>query len=140
MRCLVAFRAKGPDVCVTHIVAEDDDEVGNPRRSSVVVVLPTVAVAILWPRPVYYHVPATPQNLTDLAALAESHAEPELAVHFHVYREGKVLLEWHDAFGQPMLLDGGVSEKRVKAFADALGMTFELKAGAARRGGSGKGD
>ena len=42
-----------------------------------------VAVAILWPRPVYYHIPATPQNLAELAALAESHAEPELAVHFH---------------------------------------------------------
>jgi hypothetical protein len=85
-----------------------------------------VAVAIFWPRPVYYHVPATPQNLAELAALAESHAEPELAVHFHAYRDGKVLLEWHDAFGQPMLLDGNIPEKQVKSFAEALGMKFKL--------------
>ena len=85
-----------------------------------------VAVATLWPRPVYYHVPATPQNLAELAVLAESHAEPELAVHFHAYRDGKVLLQWHDAFGQPMLLDGGTPEEQVRPFAEALGMTFKL--------------
>lgn len=85
-----------------------------------------VAVATLWPRPAYYHVPATPQNLAELAVLAESHAEPELAVHFHAYRDGKVLLEWHDAFGQPMLLAGSIPEERVKSFAEALGMTFKL--------------
>jgi hypothetical protein len=85
-----------------------------------------VAVGTVWPRPVYYHVPATPQNLSDLSVLAESHAEPELAIHFHAYREGKVLLEWHDAFSQEMLLYGSFPEERVKAFAEALKMTFEL--------------
>jgi len=85
-----------------------------------------IAVAILWPRPVYYHVPATPQNLAELAVLAESHAAPELAVHFHVYRDGKVLLEWHDAFSQPMLLDGSIPEERIKGFAEVLGMKVKL--------------
>ena len=88
-----------------------------------------VAVGILWPRPVYYHVPATRQNLAELSLFAESRAEPELAVHFHVYRDGKVLLEWHDAFAQPMLLDGGLPESQVQSFAEALGMTFKLNTG-----------
>lgn len=79
-----------------------------------------VAVAILWPKPVYYHVPATEQNLARLADLSEYCAEPELAVHFHVYHQGKVLLEWHDAFGQPMLLDGDIPEAKIASFADAL--------------------
>jgi hypothetical protein len=85
-----------------------------------------VAVATLWPRPVYYHVPATPQNLAKLARLSESHAEPELAVHFHVHQGGKVLLQWHDAFSDPMLLDENIPEDQVKSFAEALGMTFKL--------------
>jgi hypothetical protein len=85
-----------------------------------------VAVGILWPRPVFYHVPATPQNLDNLALLAESYAGPELAVHFHVYQDGKVLLQWHDAFSDPMLLDGEIPEGKVKTFASALGMTFRL--------------
>lgn len=85
-----------------------------------------VAVGILWPRPVYYHVPATPQNLAELELLAESHAEPELAVHFHVYRGDKVVLQWHDAFSDPMLLDGETPEDKVRAFASAVGMKFKL--------------
>ena len=83
-----------------------------------------VAVGTLWPRPVDYHVPATPQNLAELATLAESHAEPELAVHFHVYRQGTILMEWHDAFSDPMLLDGNIPESKVCAFANALDMKF----------------
>ncbi len=85
-----------------------------------------VAIGILWPSPVYYHVPATPQNLAELARLAESHAEPELAVNFHVYRDGKVLLQWHDAFSGPMLLDGEIPESKVQALASALGMKHTL--------------
>ena len=81
-----------------------------------------VAVATLWPKPVYYHVPATPQNLQGLADLAEHCAEPELAVHFHAYETGKVLLEWHDAFTQPMLLSGDLPEDKVRGFAEVLSM------------------
>ena len=66
------------------------------------------------------------QNLAELAALAESHAEPELAVHFHVYLEDKVLLQWHDAFGQALFLDGSIPKEQVKLFAEALNMTFKL--------------
>ena len=57
-----------------------------------------VAVGTIWPRPAYYHIPATTYNLTKLSELAKAIAAPELAVHFHIYRKGEVLLEWHDAF------------------------------------------
>ena len=81
-----------------------------------------VAVGTLWPRPVYYHVPATLKNLQELADLSEHYAEPELAEHFHVYRDDKVLLEWHDAFDQPMLLSGDIPEGKVTSFARTLSM------------------
>jgi hypothetical protein len=82
-----------------------------------------VAVAILWPRPSYHHVPATPENLSILGEVAKSHREPELAVHFHAYCRGEVLLQWHDALWQPMLLSGTLPEDKVRAFAEALAMT-----------------
>ena len=88
-----------------------------------------VAVGTIWPRPRYYHVPATAQNLTDLADIAESCAEPELAIHFHVYRDGRLLLEWHDAFSQAMLLSGSIPDDKVRGFSVALGMTYALNKG-----------
>lgn len=81
-----------------------------------------VAAGALWPEPVCYHVPATEQNLARLAELTEHCAEPELAIHFHVYHEDKVLVEWHDAFSQPMLLDGSLAEDKVSGFVEALSM------------------
>ena len=81
-----------------------------------------LAVGTLWPRPRYYHIPATAENLSELADLMEGFAEPELAVHFHVYCNSKVILEWHDAFSQPMLLAGTVEEEKVKALGKELNM------------------
>ena len=83
-----------------------------------------VAAATLWPNPRCYHVPATTENLTELAELAESCAEPELAIHFHVYSNGKVLLEWHDAFANPMLISGDIPKDRIRDFASTLGMQY----------------
>ncbi|MBI4685314.1 MAG: hypothetical protein HY755_08950 [Nitrospirae bacterium] len=81
-----------------------------------------VAVGTLWPRPDYYHVPATKQNITTLADITERIAEPELAIHFHVYSSGEIILEWHDAFTQPMLLTGKLTRDKVQAFSDKLRM------------------
>ena len=83
-----------------------------------------VAMGTIWPRPKVFHVPATATVLTDLARIAEHHAEPELAIHFHVYRNDSVLLDWHDAFFQPMLLSRAIPEEQVKAFANKFGKKF----------------
>lgn len=84
-----------------------------------------VAAGTLWPRPAVFHINATGANLTTLARLMTERAYPELAIHFHVYRDGKVLLEWHDAFSQPMLLSDDLPEARVADFAKQLRMTYE---------------
>jgi len=83
-----------------------------------------VAMGTIWPRPKVFHVPATESTLTTLAAIMEHHAEPELAVHFHVYQANTVLLEWHDAFAQPMMISGSIPEEQVKSFADMIGKTY----------------
>lgn len=81
-----------------------------------------VSVGTLWPRPDYYHVPATKQNIAILANISEKIAAPELAIHFHVYSNGGIILEWHDVFSQPMLLSGKLTKEKVQTFADKLKM------------------
>jgi hypothetical protein len=118
-----ALRDLLPDGCILYF------EGGYPRgrlfdffNAQAVPEQTHVAVGTLWPRPDYYHIPATTENLTALAQIAESYAEPEISIHFHVYRDGNVLLEWHDAFSQPMLLSGELSERNIRTFAEALSM------------------
>jgi hypothetical protein len=84
-----------------------------------------LAMGTIWPRPQVFHLPATPGNLSDLARLAEQCCAAEIAVHLHVYRDGRVLLEWHDAFsGDPLYISGSVSEDNVAAFCKALALEY----------------
>jgi hypothetical protein len=88
-----------------------------------------VAYGTIWPRPLVFHVPATAENLTRLAELMRSRIALELAVHFHVYRDQTVLLEWYDAFTQPMWLSGLFPGEAVRLFAQRLGMSYKKRAG-----------
>lgn len=83
-----------------------------------------VATGTIWPRPKVFHIPATEAILIELGRIMEHHVEPELAVHFHVYCANAVLLEWHDAFSQPMLISGSIPEEQVKLFADKVGKQY----------------
>ncbi len=82
-----------------------------------------IAYGTIWPRPSTFHVPASAELLTRLADLTRSIAYPELAIHFHAYTDQAVLLEWHDAFTQPMFISGELPEYRVRVFAQRLQMS-----------------
>lgn len=84
-----------------------------------------VAMGTIWPRPKMFHVPATKGVLTELANIMEHHAESELAIHFHIYRNDTVLLEWHDVFSQPILISGAIPEEKIKIFADKIGKNYK---------------
>jgi hypothetical protein len=110
--CLLYFEGGAP----TGEIAEFLREQAVPERAH-------VACGTVWPRAAVFHVPATPEVLARLSGLMESRACPELAIHFHVYRGQTLLLQWHDAFTQPMLLSGNFTEAEVKRFCERLGMT-----------------
>lgn len=93
-----------------------------------------VAVGTIWPRPDYFHVPATAQNISVLADISESIADPELAIHFHIYSKERIILEWHDAFAQPMLLSGSLPEDKVQSFAKKLKMKITKWKNASEQG------
>jgi hypothetical protein len=83
-----------------------------------------LSIGTIWPRPKIFHIPATPQNLKTLVEISKPCAEPEIAIHFHVYCNGKIILQWYDAFSDPMLLSGDISEDKVKLFAKSLSMQY----------------
>ena len=87
-----------------------------------------LAIGTIWPRPRVFHVPAQ-GNLGALAELMDRHAEPELAIHFHVYAGEKMIIEWNDAFIDPIRVNATIPAQHVKALADALGTSFARENG-----------
>src|ERR1035438_4621057 len=85
-----------------------------------------VAYGTIWPRPQTFHVLASAQNLQKLADLMCSRVYPELAIHFHVYCEDKILLQWYDAFTQPMLLSNKFSSETIEKVSNSVGMKPHL--------------
>jgi len=112
--CILYFEDGSPSGQLAQFLHEH----GVPERTH-------VAYGTIWPRPAVYHVPATPESISRLSELMSSNAYPELAIHFHVYRAQTVLLEWHDAFDQPMLLSAEFLEPQVTAFTENLKMTYK---------------
>src|SRR5262245_30562057 len=52
---------------------------------------------------------------------APHHAEPEICCHVHFYRGQEALVQWFDAFSDPLLVSKSVARERVERFASAVG-------------------
>jgi len=87
-----------------------------------------LAVGTLWPEPECFHIPARKHILDQLAELSRQYAEPELAIHFQVYRDGEILFAWHDAFMRhvQMQIAGCIHEPTVRYFCECLRLTYAL--------------
>jgi len=83
-----------------------------------------LAMGTLWPRPKVFHVPATSATLTKLADLMDHLAEPQLAVHFHVFQNDSVLLEWYDAFYDPICISSNFAEEKIRVLAHQFGTKY----------------
>ena len=84
-----------------------------------------IAMGTIWPWPRVFHLPATHENLLQLADLAERSALPEVAIHLHVYQDDRVLLQWHDAFFDPFYISKEIPEDKVRTFCDGLSIQYE---------------
>jgi len=80
-----------------------------------------IAANTLWPKSQFFHLSLAGTDLSQLRQLAEHHAEPEIADHLVVYREGRVLLWAHDAgFGYVEVSDS-LPEETIETFRETLG-------------------
>ena len=118
-----------PDLFPTRCVLYLED--GSPSRelkthlkSTCYPDRPVIPGGTSWPKPLCFHLSLTRENMTALADLSERCAEPELAIHVHVYTGDRLLLQWYDAFADPMLISMAIPEDRVKKFAAQLQVEY----------------
>lgn len=117
-----------------HLLGEDSvlylEDVNGPDVSAFLQRKPAkatckVALGTIWPRPNYFHLDITEVSMQELAKLAEGRATPEVCIHLHAYKAGRVLLEWHDAFDQPMWISDEIPEEKVAEFCRGLNCTYQ---------------
>ena len=70
-----------------------------------------------------FSVRASPALFARLSEAVSQHAEPEICDHIHFYRDGTALVQWFDAFLDPLLVSKVVPRERVERFALAAGGT-----------------
>jgi hypothetical protein len=78
----------------------------------------------IWPKPKVFHVRATGQFLTQIAALLGKHAVPEVCDHFHAYSDSRGLMQWYDAFNLPLLIDESITESKLQSFCRGLRVQY----------------
>jgi len=74
-----------------------------------------------WPRSGRFAVQASSELFVQLCEAASHLAEPEICDHLHVYRGPEALVQWFDAFSDPMLVSKALARERVERFASAVG-------------------
>jgi hypothetical protein len=92
--------------------------------SSAVAAALQIPPGTIWPKPSVFHVLATEEFIHELAALAGKHAGPEVCDHFHAYNDSHGLMQWYDAFDNPLLIDESITEESLKSFCRKLGVQY----------------
>ena len=123
-RFLRALPLLAPEGAVAYFEDTAESHVAEYLRQVAVTPQSQVAVGTIWPRPDTYHVPVTQESMDRLAAFLEASPAGFFCAHCHVYRNGVVLLEWHDAFSKhPMYVSRAIGEDAVREFASRIGST-----------------
>jgi hypothetical protein len=99
-------------------------DVQSVLASSAIVPSIQIPPGTIWPKPKVFHVRATEQFLTQLAALSGRHAEPEVCDHFHAYSDSRGLMQWYDAFDDPLLIDESIPESKLQNFCRGLRVQY----------------
>lgn len=78
-----------------------------------------------WPYPEIFHIAYSPAIVRNLAAVAKDFADAEICDHFLAYHDKRILLEWFDAWFNPLYLSRQISEPRVAEFCVKIGSGFK---------------
>lgn len=76
----------------------------------------------LYPTPEWLHIRATSDALSTLKELVNTCAGPEICNNLYAYEDGTLLLEWHDAFNDPIYVIGTAAPTVIAALCTALGV------------------
>ena len=84
-----------------------------------------VARGTVWPRAAIVHLPASAQVLRGLADHAEHCAYPEICTHLHVHSNGRVVVQWYDAFAAPCYVSKELPAERLETFCAELQTSYQ---------------
>jgi hypothetical protein len=107
------FLEGSPDPDVEKLLADAADEADY-----------AAPVGTLWSWPgknQRFSVRVSSELFARLTEAASHHAEPEICSHVHFYRGQEALVQWFDAFSDPLLVSKSVARERVERFASAVG-------------------
>ena len=126
-RFLRALPSLVPDGSIAYFEDTAESHVAEYLRQVSIPGEAQLAVGTLWPKPDIYHVPVTVDSMQALATFLEEHPAGVLfCSHCHAYRNGLVLVQWHDAFiDDPIYISRTIGPEVVSAFAQTLGSKCE---------------
>jgi hypothetical protein len=79
----------------------------------------------LWPKPDIHHVLMKNELIEELIGIINSGVAPYPSVHFHAYKNNKILIYWHDAFADnPMIVSVDIKEDTVKNYCSAINSSY----------------
>jgi hypothetical protein len=84
-----------------------------------------VAIGTIWPRPQFFHILISTATMSELSRISDKYVQPEICTHLHAYKDGQVLLEWHDAFSQEFRISKDIPEQKVAEFCKLLNATYK---------------
>ena len=77
----------------------------------------------IWPVSKIFCCKGSVRFFQSMEKLSENHAEPELFDHFFIYNCHEPILEWWDAFFDPIILSSNILESDVNIFATKLNLS-----------------
>jgi hypothetical protein len=98
-----------------------DDDVRRELAPFASLSPPTIEPGTVWPRSKWLHMCATDAALSALGRLTIELPPPQVCNHMYAYDSQELLLEWHDAFNDPIKLHRNIPFDRALAFATTLG-------------------
>ena len=104
-----------------------DSEVEEVLRAHAVPAGLHVRAGILWPRSTMLHIGVTHDSMLGLHDLITTLPAPQVCHHLYAYSGKDLLLEWTDAFDDPIYLSGSLPEATVAQFCNTLGVTVSRR-------------
>lgn len=81
-------------------------------------------LGVVWPTPTRLRLKTSADLFVRLGELAEQHAGPEICDNFHVYAFAAPLLQWFDAFDDPIRVSKRVPVQRIQRLCKELGVQY----------------
>ena len=82
-----------------------------------------ISAGTMWPASDWWYLPIEGPRIVELAVLMESAAS--VSIHLYAYDNTGLVIEWYDAFDEPLWISRRIDEGPLKRFVSAVGGSLE---------------